>query len=82
MLKQKTKYLENEIIDSTVVFPRKDVYQLAEKFYKWNSQKKEQLISRLQLYFTKGLNKDFLVIHSPGGWGNTEWEGLLEWKKA
>ena len=26
--------------------------------------------------------KDVLIIHSPGGWGNTRWDGLLEWEKS
>lgn len=32
--------------------------------------------------YTASRVKDFLVIHSPGGWGNTEWAGLLEWEQS
>jgi hypothetical protein len=82
LLKQKINDLEEKKIRPMVVFPSEDAYLLAKKYFKWNGRKREQLISRLELYFTKSAGKDFLVIHSPGGWGNTEWEELLEWEKS
>ena len=82
MLKQETKPPEEDKPTIELAFPREDVNLLAEKYYKWNRQKREQLIDRLQTFFTQAANKDFLVIHSPGGWGNTQWEGLLDWEKS
>jgi hypothetical protein len=81
-LKQKIKFADEEKAASTMIFPREEAYVLAKKYYRWNRRKKEQFIKRLEMYFSKGANKDFLIIHSPGGWGNTEWKDLLDWEKS
>lgn len=61
--------------------PRQEMEQLARRLFQ-SRKKQERLVSRLQDMWTKAAGKDFLVIHSPGGWGNTEWAGLLDWEKS
>jgi len=82
LLKQHLKpHKEDEPISSGAI-PQEEISLLAQRFFKRSRQKTEELISRLQTFFTKATDKDFLIIHSPGGWGNAEWEGLLEWEKS
>jgi hypothetical protein len=40
------------------------------------------MVTRVWDIFTRVRGKDFLVIHSPGGWGCTQWENLLNWEKS
>lgn len=82
MLKQHLKPLNKDNPIPSLTVPQEDINALAHKLFKRNPSKKEELISRLQTFFTKATDIDFLVIHSPGGWGNMEWEGLLEWEKS
>lgn len=55
---------------------------LAQKLFKGSRKKKEEFTAVLKNMYTKATGKDFLVIHSPGGWGNTQWDDLLEWEKS
>ncbi len=55
---------------------------LARRLYPHNSVKRQQSQARLVDYYQKAKDKDILVIHSPGGWGNTEWEGIQGWEKS
>ena len=32
--------------------------------------------------YSAARNKDVLVIHSPGGWGNARWEDIQGWEKS
>jgi hypothetical protein len=81
-LKQQTKPHKEDTPVSSGAIPQEEINLLAQKFFKMSRRKKEQLIARLQTIYTKATDKDFLVVHSPGGWGNTQWEGLLEWEKS
>jgi hypothetical protein len=82
LLKQKIRTPEDRQSQPQSGFPDREAYSLAKKYYRWNRRKREQLVDRLHTFFTQAVNKDFLVIHSPGGWGNTQWEGLLGWEKS
>jgi hypothetical protein len=82
LLKQHLKTLKEDKPVSSVAIPQEEINLLAQKFFKMSRRKKQQLISRLQTFYAKAMDKDFLIIHSPGGWGNTQWEGLLEWEKS
>lgn len=66
---------------SATPVPRQEMEQLARRLFR-NGKKREKLVSRLQDIWTRAEGKDFLVIHSPGGWGNTRWDGLLDWEKS
>lgn len=82
MLRQPPKPRKEAKPVPTVPFPQKEIELLAQKFFKRSHSKREELISGFQTFFTKAIGKDFLIVHSPGGWGNTKWEGLLEWEKS
>lgn len=45
-------------------------------------QRQVELVDRVLDMYARGEGKDFLVVHSPGGWGNTPFEGLLEWERS
>ncbi|MDD5191063.1 MAG: hypothetical protein PHE50_08495, partial [Dehalococcoidales bacterium] len=56
--------------------------RLAKRLYPHNSQKRAQSFLRLKDYYQKASGADVLVIHSPGGWGNTSWPGIQHWEKS
>ncbi|MCX6002958.1 MAG: hypothetical protein NTX46_00710 [Chloroflexi bacterium] len=58
------------------------INKLAEELFPRQRKKQEQLVAQLWEMGIQAHGKDFLVIHSPGGWGNTQWEDLLDWEKS
>jgi hypothetical protein len=56
--------------------------QLAAKLFPHSSKKRKLFFGGLKDLYSSAHNKDVLIIHSPGGWGNTHWEGLLDWEKS
>lgn len=55
---------------------------LAEQLFDNDSEKVAKFTSRLQDIFTRAQNKDFLLIHNPGGWGTTHLEHCLQWERS
>jgi hypothetical protein len=56
--------------------------ELAAKLFP-HSRKKQRIFSHdLREMYSAANGKNVLIIHSPGGWGNTRWDGLLEWEKS
>ena len=84
MLKQQTKLVNAEkdsspektqpIIESAI--------QLAAKLFPHNRRKRKLFFENLQEMYSAARNKDVLVIHSPGGWGNAHWEDIQGWEKS
>ena len=66
---------------STPPVPQQELEGLARRLFK-KPRQQDKVVARLQEMRTKAAGKDFLVIHSPGGWGNTRWDGLLDWEKS
>jgi hypothetical protein len=56
--------------------------RLALKLFPHDRKKHEMFSIDIQELYSSARNKDILVIHSPGGWGNTRWDGLLDWEKS
>ncbi len=56
--------------------------QLALKLFPHNSKKRQLFFNQLQGMYSSARNSDILVIHSPGGWGNANWENLQDWEKS
>jgi hypothetical protein len=63
------------------VFQR-EIEQLAQKLFRRNARKRQQVIDRMLDYVNKAQGKEVLVIVSPGGWGNTPIENLQDWEKS
>ena len=61
--------------------PLQDIEQLARRLFA-GRQGRDKVISRVQGLWSEAAGKDFLVIHSPGGWGNSKWDSLLDWEKS
>lgn len=83
-MKQQTKIADNdqrEMIDSEQSITS-EIANLAYRLFPRSGKKRDNLIIRLRETITKAQGKDFLVIHSPGGWGNSNWEDLQEWEKS
>lgn len=55
---------------------------LVMKLYRRHRLKREQSRSRLWNYYQQARNKEILIVHSPGGYGNARWEGVQDWEKS
>lgn len=86
MLKHHTmqpKEKEGEPVSSSGdQLPTAEIGVLAQKLFRRSRKKKEEFSAIVKNMYTKAAGKDFLVIHSPGGWGNTQWDDLLDWEKS
>ena len=56
--------------------------QLAAKLFPRSSKKRKLFFNGLQEMYSAARNKDILIIHSPGGWGNTHWEDIQDWEQS
>jgi hypothetical protein len=61
---------------------KEEINGLAQRLFPKSPVKREKMAARVWEMYTNASGKDFLAIHSPGGWGNTQWEGLLDWEKS
>jgi hypothetical protein len=83
-LKQQTEIADNnkdKVVESSEPVEEK-ITHMAQRLFPHNKKKRERLITRLRETITKVRDKDVLVIHSPGGWGNADWETLQDWEKS
>jgi len=80
-LKQETRPSENTPAVGNDAALREELGALAERLFS-SPQKQAALISRVLEMYARAQGRDFLVVHSPGGWGNTPFEGLLEWERS
>ncbi len=55
---------------------------LAVKLFPHDQKKRDTFSNNLQEIYSYTCNKDVLVLHSPGGWGNSHWDGLQDWEKS
>jgi len=56
--------------------------RLAAHLFEDDTGKRAGCISRLLDIYNKAKDKDFLLIHNPGGWGSTRLENLLQWERS
>ena len=84
MLKQRTKSVkDSQDIAAEKAQPIIEAAgQLAAKLFPHNSRKRKLFFHDLQELYSSARNKEILVIHSPGGWGNTHWEEIQDWEKS
>ena len=55
---------------------------LAQQLFSNETKKYAGFINRLLEVCIRAQGKDFLLIHSPGGWGSTHLEQLLQWERS
>ena len=55
---------------------------VAGRFFESNNGKYAVVTNRLTEICEKGADKDFLLIHNPGGWGLTHMDELLQWERS
>jgi len=56
--------------------------RLAEQLYKGDTRKRASFTSRLLDICARAKDKDFLLVHNPGGFGGTPIEELLQWERS
>jgi len=84
LIKQRTKSV-SDVPDTTAENPQPIVEaarQLAAELFPHNSKKRKLFFSVLQEKYSAARTSEILVIHSPGGWGNANWDNLQDWEKS
>jgi len=61
---------------------KKDASKLAARLFGGDSSRSAVLINRLVDICTEAKGKDFLLIHNPGGWGNTPLARSQQWERG
>src|SRR3989337_607376 len=56
--------------------------KLAERLFGDDAEKRAAFTIRLLDICSRAQDKDFLLIHNPGGWGSTRLEDLLQWERS
>jgi hypothetical protein len=60
----------------------KEANSLAEQLFGEDFKKRTSFTNQLLDICAKASDKDFLLIHNPGGWGSTRLEELLQWERS
>ncbi len=61
---------------------KEEVEYLASQFFSDDMAKHASFTSRLLDIYINARDKDFLLIHNPGGWGTTPLERTLQWERS
>jgi len=59
-----------------------EISRMAERLLGHENGKQSEFIGRITDTYNKAREKEFLLIHNPGGWGNTVFEMCLDWEKS
>ncbi len=59
-----------------------EITSLAEQLLGRDDSRQADFVGRLGDTLSRARGKDFLVIHNPGGWGNTQLELCLDWERS
>lgn len=59
-----------------------EIERLAERLLGRENGKRADFIGRVTETYNRAIGKEFLVIHNPGGWGNTLLELCLDWERS
>ena len=59
-----------------------EVDQLAWHMFPEDTGKQAVFVRRVVELCSVASDKDFLLIHNPGGWGSTKKENLLQWERS
>lgn len=60
---------------------REEAQALARQLFGEQAEKVSAFTDRLMDIYTRVRDKDFLLIHNPGGWGNNVLEHCIQWEK-
>ena len=60
----------------------KEAKQMAKQLFDNDTKKSDSFTDQILDICTKVQDKDFLVIHNPGGWGSKHMDHLLQWERS
>jgi len=79
---QRVKMKNNELNAENFSASREEVSQLAQQLFSSDVHKRTSFTNRLWDTYTRAKNKDFLLVHNPGGWGSTPLKDCLDWERS
>ena len=84
MLKQRIKTISAvQILDEAKNQPiNEPLTQLAVKLFPHCQKRRQIFVDNVLEIYLASRDKDVLVLHSPGGWGNAHWDGVQDWEKS
>lgn len=59
-----------------------EIERLAERLLGREDGRRAEFVARVMDRYNKAKGKEFLLIHNPGGWGNTRLELCLDWERS
>ena len=59
-----------------------EIDRLARQFLASDDRRRTQLVNWLRNTLGQARDKEFLLIHNPGGWGNTVFKDCLDWERS
>jgi hypothetical protein len=62
--------------------PEEDAGKLAEQLFGEDAGRRAWFTGRLLDIYGRVRDRDFLLIHNPGGWGTTPIDELLQWERS
>ncbi|MFC1893325.1 hypothetical protein ACFLYR_04730 [Chloroflexota bacterium] len=60
---------------------RQEAHHLACQLFEDKAEKVDSFTDRLLDIYARARDKDFLIIHNPGGWGSNTFEHCLQWER-
>ncbi len=60
---------------------REEAYSLAQQLFD-NAEAACKFAEQLLDICARAKDKDFLIVHNPGGWGNSQFDQCLEWERS
>lgn len=84
--KNKLSKVENateqlKVTDVDLVLPE-EAHHLAQQLFDNDSKRGINFTNSLLDICRRARDKDFLLIHNPGGWGSTHLDGCLQWERS
>jgi len=59
-----------------------EIERVAEQLLGHEAEMREEFVTRVTDWYNKVKGKELLLIHNPGGWGNTRLELCLDWERS
>lgn len=72
----------NELASPNHSVSKEEVSHLARQLFRSDTKKCARFTDRLWDTYNRAKDKDFLLIHNPGGWGCTPLEECLQWERS
>lgn len=82
MSNQRVKMNNNNLTPQNNLTVQEEAEHLAQQFFGNDTKRRARYTNRILDLYTNSQDKDFLLIHNPGGWGTQPLERTLQWERS